>query len=84
MANIKSNIKSIRKEKKTRLSNHSKISTLRTKVKKANNDLDNASTRDVESYADNLATKGIIHKNKAARIKSRIAKKVNSNSVSSK
>lgn len=78
MANIKSSIKSIRKEKKTRTANHSKISTLRTKVKTANTKLDNNSLNDVNSYADNLATKGIISKNKASRIKSRTAKKINS------
>lgn len=77
MANIKSSIKSIRKEKKVRVANHSKLSTLRTKVKSANNKLDNSALNDVSSYADNLATKGIISKNKAARIKSRTAKKVN-------
>lgn len=77
MANIKSNIKSIRKEKKTRVENHSKISTLRTKVKTTNNDLSKENVNDVNSYADNLSTKGVIHKNKAARIKSRLAKKVN-------
>ena len=77
MANIKANIKSIRKEKKTRVSNHSKISTLKTKVKKANAVHDQASLNDVNQYADNLLAKGIIHKNKAARIKSRTAKRIN-------
>ncbi len=77
MANIKSNIKSIRKEKKTRVANHSKISTLRTKVKTANTKMNVESVNEVNSYADNLVTKGIIHKNKAARIKSRTALRMN-------
>lgn len=35
------------------------------------------SLRDVSSVVDKAAAKGVIHKNKAARIKSRLARKVN-------
>ncbi len=35
------------------------------------------SLRDVSSVVDKAASKGVIHKNKAARIKSRLARKVN-------
>ncbi|MBO6022613.1 30S ribosomal protein S20 [bacterium] len=77
MANIKSNIKSTKKDKKTHIENHSKISTLKTKVKQANSKKTQESLSAVDSYADNLETKGIIHKNKAARIKSRTAIRIN-------
>ena len=77
MANIKSNIKSNKKDKKTHIENHSKISTLKTKVKQANAKKDQDALSIVDSYADNLEAKGIIHKNKAARIKSRTAKRIN-------
>jgi small subunit ribosomal protein S20 len=36
-----------------------------------------SSLREVSSVVDKAAAKGVIHKNKAARIKSRLARKVN-------
>ena len=79
MANIKSSIKSIRQEKKIRVANHAKMATLRTKIKVADEHLDVKTQNDVNSYADNLEAKHVIHKNKANRIKSRLAKRINKN-----
>ncbi len=85
MANIKSAIKRARQNEKLRQHNASARSKLRTFVKKVlkavmAGDLNAAN----EAYAsaqpviDKAANKGIIHKNKAARIKSRLVARVKS------
>ena len=56
-------------------------SLVRTAVKSAiaatTVDEKKSTLRDVSSVVDKAASKGVIHKNKASRIKSRLARKVN-------
>ena len=78
MANIKSSIKRIATTEKKTLQNKSKKSALKTTLKK----FDAALTENAENTAellkaavkslDKAASKGIIHKNTAARKKSRL------------
>jgi small subunit ribosomal protein S20 len=88
MPNIKSAIKRTKTNEKRRLRNASQKSALRTAVKQA--DLAIAGT-DVnaarqalivaQKKLDKAVTKGLIHKNAAARKKSRLAKKLNAMSA---
>ena len=78
--NIVPNIKSAKKRvlvSRTENSrNKSKRSELKTLMKKANAEgADNAAVMAAIKKIDRAATKGLVHKNKAARIKSRLAKK---------
>jgi small subunit ribosomal protein S20 len=83
--NIKSAIKRVKTNDKRRLQNASQRSALRTAVKTFENA---AATQNVESAKealitaskklDKAVTKGLIHKNAAARKKSRLAKQLNS------
>ncbi|MCV2502148.1 MAG: 30S ribosomal protein S20 [Candidatus Lightella neohaematopini] len=84
MVNIKSKKKNIIKSKKNHITNISKKSMIRTFIKKTNkailnNDKITASTLylNLQSILDRQARKGVIHKNKAARYKSNILKKIN-------
>lgn len=88
MANIKSAIKRARQNEKLRQHNASARSKLRTYIKKviksvANGDVSEAK----EAYScaqpiiDKAAGKGLIHKNKAARIKSRLSARIKSIAV---
>ena len=84
MAHIKSSIKRIRLQEKAATRNKSKRSLLKTNVKKfetaiSEGDLDNAQAafRVAVKTVDRAATKGLIHKNKAARRKSKMARKLN-------
>ncbi|MNM97126.1 30S ribosomal protein S20 [compost metagenome] len=84
MPNIKSAIKRVKTNDKRRTLNASQKSALRTAVKAAdvalaNNEVDTAkATFAVASQKlDKAVTKGLIHKNAAARKKSRLAKKLN-------
>jgi small subunit ribosomal protein S20 len=79
MANIKANIKTIRKDKKRHSRNKSYISSLKTTVKKVRNSNSKEDLIALYKKADSLASKGKISKNKASRIKSRLAKKINTN-----
>jgi small subunit ribosomal protein S20 len=76
MANIKANKKSIRQT--TRRAEHNKIVRTRLKslVKSLNGDNVVASASQVASAADKAAKTGVIHRNKANRIKARLAKKL--------
>ncbi|MBL7916770.1 MAG: 30S ribosomal protein S20 [Bacteroidia bacterium] len=80
MANHKSAIKRIRSNNAKRVSNRYYSKTTRTFVKKlrTTNDKKEASELlpKVSSMLDKLAKKSIIHKNKAANIKSKLTKKV--------
>jgi small subunit ribosomal protein S20 len=85
MANIKSQIKRNRQSEAARLRNNRERSALKTKIKKfletaESGDADAAteSYRDAARSLDKAATKGIIHKNKAANQKSRLSKHLNS------
>ncbi|GAX90678.1 30S ribosomal protein S20 [Effusibacillus lacus] len=84
MPNIKSAIKRVKITRTRTLRNAAAKSALRTAIKKfevavANNDLDNAKEllQKATRSLDKAVTKGIIHKNAAARKKSRLTKKFN-------
>ena len=84
MANIKSQIKRNKQNEKRRLRNRLYAGKARTFVKRArvalsSNDADNAAevTRQAISALDRAAEKGILHKNNAARRKSRLMKRLN-------
>ena len=74
MPNIKAAVKWVRQSEKRQERNLSAKSKLKTIFKKAKASGDAAQVRDVESQFDKAAGKGIIHPNKAARKKSRLAK----------
>ncbi|MET3208933.1 30S ribosomal protein S20 [Paenibacillus sp. FSL R10-2782] len=84
MPNIKSAIKRVKTSDKRRALNASQKSALRTAVKAAdtalvNNEAENAAAafKVASQKLDKAVTKGLIHKNAAARKKSRLAKKLN-------
>ena len=79
MANIKSAIKRAKKDEQLRAQNASARSAFRTSVKKvlksiAAGDAESANSayHQAQSIIDKTAYKGLIHKNKAARIKTRL------------
>lgn len=81
MANIKSQIKRNRQNEKRRVRNRAVRSELRTRTKAAVVAADTGSEHAAEAERlamkriDKAATKGVIHKNAAARRKSRLAKR---------
>ncbi|MCL2019307.1 MAG: 30S ribosomal protein S20 [Oscillospiraceae bacterium] len=76
MPNIKSAKKRVLVSKAANVRNRAKRSELKTLLKKANAETaDGATIMSAIEKVDRAATKGLIHKNKAARIKSRLAKK---------
>jgi small subunit ribosomal protein S20 len=84
MANIKSQIKRNRQNEARRARNKSVRSFLRTKTKRfldavEAGDVEEAQTtyQTVTSELDKAAAKGVIHKNKAANKKARLAKRLN-------
>ena len=77
MANIRSSKKDIRRSSKRRLVNQGVKSALKTYIKKAKAAADPASTVQAVKALDKAVQRGIIHKNQAARRKSRLAKAVN-------
>ncbi|MCV2525448.1 MAG: 30S ribosomal protein S20 [Candidatus Lightella neohaematopini] len=84
MVNIKSKKKHIIKSKKNRIVNISIKSMIRTFIKKTNKaiiDNDKIIAKklylSLQSILDRQAKKGVIHKNKAARYKSSISRKIN-------
>ncbi|WP_234733778.1 30S ribosomal protein S20 [Tellurirhabdus bombi] len=85
MANHKSALKRIRANEKKRLLNRFQHKTTRTMIKKLRltTEKDAALTlyKTVSSLLDKLAKRNIIHKNKAANNKSKLAKYVNGLSV---
>ncbi len=81
----------MRKAEKARLRNRAIKTSLRTVVRKANDAIasgDAAVTVDATKLAtkklDQAASKGYIHRNKAARLKSRMAKRVNKAAAAAK
>ena len=85
MPNIKSAIKRVKVSEKNRAHNITVKSSMRTAVKKAeaaivNNDSEaTAAFAAASSKLDKSAAKGLIHKNAAARKKSRMMTKLNAN-----
>ncbi|AVK84239.1 30S ribosomal protein S20 [Lysinibacillus sp. B2A1] len=81
MPNIKSAIKRVKVNAKANVANSQAKSAMRTTVKKAENavaaNAENAQELLQAAYKslDKAASKGLIHKNAAARKKSRLAKK---------
>jgi small subunit ribosomal protein S20 len=83
VANIKSQIKRNRQNEKRRVANKAVRSEMKTRTKRAEaaaeagaDDADEL-TRLAAQRIDMAASKGVIHKNQAARRKSRLMKKVN-------
>ena len=85
MANHKSSVKRIRQEKKRALHNHYYAKTMRNAVRKLRAILRAMTNKDeaaalypkVQKMLDKLAKTNIIHKNKAANLKSSLAQHVN-------
>ena len=81
MANIKSQIKRNRSNERRRLRNQGVRSELKTRVKRATQELEAGSedapdaVRLAQKRLDSAAAKGRIHKNQAARRTSRLMKK---------
>ncbi len=87
MANIKSQIKRNRQNEVRRQRNKSMRSALKTHIKRFEDTLssgDHSAAREAYSHAvrafDKAASKGMIHKNKAAHTKSRLAHRLNRSS----
>ncbi len=85
MANTKSALKAMRVAAKRRLRNRAAISRMRSTSRRAQAALAGGAGEDTAeavmsaiSIIDRTAAKGIIHKNQAARRKSRLMKKLNS------
>jgi small subunit ribosomal protein S20 len=81
MANHKSALKRIRSNDAKRVLNRYQAKTTRTFIKKLKGTTDKAEAQElyktVSSMLDRLAKRNIIHKNKAANNKSKLAKHVN-------
>ena len=84
MPNIKSAKKRVKTDKKKNTTNNTLISSMRTASKKVRNDVkennSDAALNDIKlanKKIDKAAKKGLIHKNKAARIKSKLQKAIN-------
>jgi len=81
MANHKPALKRIRQDRKRRLENRYWAKTMRNSIKKARliNDAAELKSKmpEVVSIIDKVAKKGIIHKNKAANLKSGLMIKLN-------
>jgi small subunit ribosomal protein S20 len=88
VANIKSQIKRNKQNERRRLRNKAVRSELKTRTKNAvvavETDADDADERVREAMRtiDKAASKGVIHKNAAARRKSRLAKRVSVSAAS--
>jgi small subunit ribosomal protein S20 len=80
MANHKSSVKRIRSNDAKRLTNRYQAKSTRTALKDIRSEKDKkaatAKLAKVSSMVDKLAKKSVIHKNKAANLKSKLAKHV--------
>ena len=74
--NIKAAVKWVRQSEKRTLRNLDTKTRLKTLFKKAKSSTDSAVASSVEAQFDKAARKGIIHPNKAARKKARLAKAI--------
>ena len=84
MANIKSAIKRIRQSEKRRVRNAAVRSTVRTSLKGARTAIEGGEAAQAREtllrtiqVLDKAVTKGVIHKNTAARKKSRLTRQLN-------
>lgn len=87
MANTKSALKRIRTNERKRVRNQSYRSRVKTLIRKAELAIfagqpDEEAVREALRTLDKAAVKGIIHKNNAARRKSRLMKKFNASTAS--
>ena len=82
MANHKSALKRIRQNEKRRVHNKYYAKTTRSAIKELRNETDKGEAAKrfpkVVSMIDKLAKKNLIHKNKAANLKSKLANQVSS------
>jgi small subunit ribosomal protein S20 len=83
LANTAQARKRVRQSEKARTRNAAQKSNFRTSIKKVlkslsdkNKDQSNVDFKEAMSVIDKLVIKGLIHKNKAARQKSRLNKKI--------
>ena len=83
MANNSSARKRVRQNEKHRQSNVTQKSRMRTAIKKVIKAIDNGNAKEAtalygvaQPLIDSLATKGLIHKNKAANLKSKLNKRI--------
>ena len=77
MPNIASAQKNMRKSRAASVRNRAQRSALRTALKKAHAANGGEDVTAAVKLLDRAARKGLIHKNAAARLKSRMAKKAN-------
>lgn len=81
MANHKSALKRVRSNKQKRLRNKYQLTTCRTFIKRLKLATDVSSATDqlnkVSSMLDKLAKRRIIHKNKSANLKAKLARHIN-------
>ncbi len=84
MPNIASAKKNMRKSRAAAVRNRAQRSALRTALKKARTETaDGETVVQAVSLLDRAARKGLIHKNKAARHKSQLARKANAPAAAS-
>jgi small subunit ribosomal protein S20 len=80
LANTKSAEKKIRQDRKRRAANRAQRSRLRTLIRKVTAEKEPAAAAEAlkaaEAMLDRFATRNLIHRNKAARKKSQLAKHV--------
>jgi small subunit ribosomal protein S20 len=87
--NIKSVIKDVKKSRQNRLRNVAAKSALKTFVKKARTAIADGSAdaptavKDAVSFIDKTAERGIIHRNAAARRKSRLMRRASKSNIAS-
>ena len=84
MAHHKSAIKRAKQNEKRRMRNRAQRSRMKTAIKKVEEAIAGSSSeealarlKEAISIIDRTASKGVIHKNKAARLVSRLTRKVN-------
>lgn len=84
MPNIKSAKKRVKTDAIKKVNNKNNIASMRTAIKKAKNEIKNNNKEQVESTLktaikkiDKALSSGLIHKNKAARAKSKLMKSAN-------
>ncbi|MEN3203133.1 MAG: 30S ribosomal protein S20 [Atribacterota bacterium] len=84
MPNTKSALKNLRKSEKRRLRNKAIKSATKTYIKKFLKFLESGKVEEAQAFlsevykrVDMAVSKGVFHKNKAARIKSRLTQKLN-------
>lgn len=72
MANTKQTQKRVKTNETTRLRNKSVKSAIKTAIKKAQAKTTSENINQATKLIDSAVTKGVFHKNKAARLKSRV------------